>query len=169
MSELTHAAVPVTQQMQLLLAPRTGVHKRTCQAGPDCRKVFAGLVAYASVLITKRGRMPCCAQVLDCVNDPVCKAGLDCLQACSFNDQVTGLHSQGNRLLQCSSCRFYNSALSVISTHTCVIMCARHKKYRLTLLSVLPRSAAQQLLPPPHSPTPTPHTCVDRCASTAAS
>ncbi len=30
----------------------------------------------------------CGTQVLDCVNNPTCKAGLDCLQACSFNDQV---------------------------------------------------------------------------------
>ena len=31
---------------------------------------------------------PTLLQVLDCVNNPVCKAGLDCLQGCSFNDQV---------------------------------------------------------------------------------
>ena len=30
----------------------------------------------------------CGSQILGCVNDPTCKAGLDCLQACSFNDQV---------------------------------------------------------------------------------
>lgn len=33
----------------------------------------------------------CRNQVMDCVNSPTCKAGLDCLQACTFNDQV-GLH-----------------------------------------------------------------------------
>eukprot|EP00955_Chlamydomonas_euryale_P055802 356224-Chlamydomonas_euryale.AAC.2 len=34
-------------------------------------------------MVTKCGR-----QITDCVGDPTCKAGLDCLQACSFNDQV---------------------------------------------------------------------------------
>jgi hypothetical protein len=30
----------------------------------------------------------CRQQIFDCVNNPTCKAALDCLQACAFNDQV---------------------------------------------------------------------------------
>ena len=30
----------------------------------------------------------CGRQVVRCINDPMCKAGLDCLDTCSFNDQV---------------------------------------------------------------------------------
>lgn len=30
----------------------------------------------------------CRKEVLDCVTDPSCKAGLDCLQACGPTDQV---------------------------------------------------------------------------------
>lgn len=32
----------------------------------------------------------CSRQIMDCVGDATCKAGLDCLQACAFNDQVRG-------------------------------------------------------------------------------
>jgi hypothetical protein len=30
----------------------------------------------------------CRAEIFACVNDPTCKAGLDCLQGCAFHDQV---------------------------------------------------------------------------------
>eukprot|EP00959_Pyramimonas_sp_CCMP1952_P423746 8876253-Pyramimonas_sp.AAC.1 len=29
----------------------------------------------------------CRKEVLDCVNNPTCKAGLDCLESCGLNDQ----------------------------------------------------------------------------------
>lgn len=31
----------------------------------------------------------CGKDIMACVNDPTCKAGLDCLNACAFNDQVS--------------------------------------------------------------------------------
>lgn len=34
-------------------------------------------------MVTKCGR-----QIKDCVGDATCKAGLDCLNGCEFNDQV---------------------------------------------------------------------------------
>ncbi len=33
----------------------------------------------------------CAPQIFACVTDPQCKAGLDCLQAAAFNDQVCSL------------------------------------------------------------------------------
>jgi hypothetical protein len=30
----------------------------------------------------------CGQKIVDCVSDKTCKAGLDCLQGCAFNDQV---------------------------------------------------------------------------------
>ncbi len=33
----------------------------------------------------------CSSQIVSCVTDATCKAGLDCLQACSFNDQARGV------------------------------------------------------------------------------
>lgn len=30
----------------------------------------------------------CGQKIVDCVNDKTCKAGLDCLEGCAFNDQV---------------------------------------------------------------------------------
>ena len=30
----------------------------------------------------------CGQKIVDCVTDKTCKAGLDCLQGCAFNDQV---------------------------------------------------------------------------------
>jgi hypothetical protein len=33
----------------------------------------------------------CGQKIVDCVSDPRCKAGLDCLEGCAFNDQV--MHS----------------------------------------------------------------------------
>lgn len=30
----------------------------------------------------------CGKQIVNCVNDATCKAGLDCLNGCEFNDQV---------------------------------------------------------------------------------
>ena len=32
----------------------------------------------------------CLKEIVTCVTDKTCKAGLDCLQACAFNDQVRG-------------------------------------------------------------------------------
>ena len=56
----------------------------------------------------------CRQQVMDCVNDPVCKAGLDCLETCSFNDQVgigrghregEGEGRGGQNMAQSAGCR----------------------------------------------------------------
>lgn len=32
----------------------------------------------------------CGQKIVDCVTDKTCKAGLDCLEGCAFNDQVGG-------------------------------------------------------------------------------
>lgn len=32
----------------------------------------------------------CMKEIINCVTDKTCKAGLDCLQGCAFNDQVGG-------------------------------------------------------------------------------
>jgi hypothetical protein len=31
----------------------------------------------------------CGQKIVDCVSDKTCKAGLDCLEGCAFNDQVS--------------------------------------------------------------------------------
>lgn len=42
----------------------------------------------------------CRQEVLDCVTDPSCKAGLDCLQACGPTDQVHSFPSCATVALQ---------------------------------------------------------------------
>lgn len=41
----------------------------------------------------------CGQKIVDCVTDKTCKAGLDCLEGCAFNDQVGGW---GFRVQGCS-------------------------------------------------------------------
>lgn len=49
----------------------------------------------------------CGQKIVDCVTDTTCKKGLDCLDGCAFNDQVSG----SARL--CSSISSYSSGLVV--------------------------------------------------------
>ena len=76
----------------------------TLGAAKGCRAAFCQVTSLPPVLVrtcqvsmTTKGfdleslrcmAVNCGRQILDCVTDNTCKAGLDCLQACSFNDQV---------------------------------------------------------------------------------
>lgn len=49
----------------------------------------------------------CGKDIVGCVNDPTCKAALDCLNSCAFNDQVRPASGQGTLwlVLACAGCR----------------------------------------------------------------
>jgi len=62
----------------------------------------------------------CRQEIVDCVTDPTCKAGLDCLQGCAFNDQVC----QYRCIVSYETPRFGNFALCILQKHNCRSMSA---------------------------------------------
>ncbi|KAJ9516112.1 hypothetical protein QJQ45_024542 [Haematococcus lacustris] len=57
----------------------------------------------------------CGRQILGCVTNPTCKAGLDCLQACGFNDQVC----QYRCIVSYETPQFEAFALCILQKHNC--------------------------------------------------
>ncbi|KAF8063768.1 hypothetical protein HT031_003625 [Scenedesmus sp. PABB004] len=57
----------------------------------------------------------CGPKIADCVSDPTCKAGLDCLQGCSFNDQVC----QYRCIVSHETPKFSDFALCILQLHNC--------------------------------------------------
>ncbi|KAF5843914.1 hypothetical protein DUNSADRAFT_36 [Dunaliella salina] len=57
----------------------------------------------------------CGTQIKDCVTNPVCKAGLDCLQSCQFNDQIC----QYRCIVAHETPTFEQFALCILQKHNC--------------------------------------------------
>ena len=57
----------------------------------------------------------CSKEIFACVGDATCKKGLDCLQECSFNDQVC----QYRCIVSYESLRFSEFALCILQKHNC--------------------------------------------------
>ena len=55
-------------------------------------------------------------QIFDCVNDPVCKTALDCLNSCSFNDQVCSYRC----IASYESPQLADFSLCILQKHNCL-------------------------------------------------
>ncbi|KAI8465280.1 MAG: hypothetical protein J3K34DRAFT_437601 [Monoraphidium minutum] len=57
----------------------------------------------------------CMTEIVNCVTDKTCKAGLDCLQACAFNDQVC----QYRCIVSYETKEFGDFSLCILQKHNC--------------------------------------------------